>query len=244
MLLVGFIYASQLKGILERPKEELNTQAVIYTSIRTMKPSVTVSTKKDKDDGINDDVSPSETQAEENGEGSTAASSSNNCSGDLPASSELSCEPSGDGNGANDTPCENNSAEAPQPQGEAEKPKKGKGKRGKKPASNQPKEGTKKDYDLRHNYKGVKELVEREKEGVSTDDPIEDPSDDASDHTKEKPEKTTKVTIRDGLNTGSIPSSWIDSLASYADVEKENDVNNLRTLFNMDSKCGMSLLLL
>ena len=102
----------------------------------------------------------------------------------------------------------------------------------------------KKDYDLRHNYKGVKELVEREKEGVSTDDPIEDPSDDASDHTKEKPEKTTKVTIRDGLNTGSIPSSWIDSLASYADVEKENDVNNLRTLFNIDSKCGMSLLLL
>ena len=209
-----------------------------------MKPSVTVSTKKDKDDGINDDVTPSETQAEENGEGSTAASSPNNCSGDSPASCELSCEPSGDGNGANDSPCENNSAEAPQPQGEAEKPKKGKGKRGKKPASKQPKEGTKKDYDLRHNYKGVKELVEREKEGVSTDDPIEDPSDDASDHTKEKPEKTPKVTIRDGLNTGSIPSSWIGSLASYADVEKENDVSNLRTLFNMDSKCGMSLLLL
>ena len=145
---------------------------------------------------------------------------------------------------ANDSPCENNSAEAPQPQGEAEKPKKGKGKRGKKPASKQPKEVVKNSYNLRDTYGGVHALVLKEMEEISTDDPIEDPSDDASDHTKEKPEKTTKVTIRDGLNTGSIPSSWIDSLASYADVEKENDISKLRTLFKLDSKCGMSLLLL
>lgn len=198
--------------------------------MRTIKPRDTLSHRDDDDEGNNDVTLPSEQPSGNSEEVCLGSSDSNDCMGDTSADCELSGEFCRESNGTEDPPCNTNSAEEPPVQVESEKPKKGK-----KKASKTPKIIERKSYDLRGNYdKTVSRIVEREKEGTPEKTSEEDLGYNENITKGQKTQE--KVTIHDGLNTGLIPTSWSQPPKSVADVESITDNNELRTLFQLESK--------
>lgn len=221
---------------MDQSKEVLNTQALVYTSLRAENANAT-RPPRDDDEGNDDILLPAVNPPEDNGEVCLYLPGSNDFVDDLNADCDTSCVSRENENGTEDAPCDTNSAEQLPAHVESENPKKKK-----KKSSEQKNKGGRKDYGLRGTYrKTVSYLVEMEKEGTLEGTAIETTEEDpdyggSKNKEKKQQQKQSVVSIHEGLNTGSIPTPWIKEFKSLDGMETVNSVQDFSNLFQLESK--------
>lgn len=223
--------------MMDQPKEVLNTQALVYTSLRAENANAT-RPPRDDDEGNDGILLPAENPSEDNGEVCLYLPGSNDLMDYLNADCDTSSVSRENENGTEDAPCDTNSAEQLPVQVESENPKKKK----KKKTSELKNKGGRKDFGLRGNYENtVGRFVEMEKEGALEGTAIETTEEDpdyggSKNKEKKQQQRQSVVSIHEGLNTGSIPTAWIKEFNSLDGVETVNSVQDFSNLFQLESK--------
>ena len=195
-----------------------------------------LSSRGDDDSGNNDVIIASDTQLESNRESTLDSLDTRDHEDDVNSDCEVSTESSDIGNDLED---DTNECNSNQPSVQVE--------RNNMPVNeNETGEtqnnGEKKRYEFRDVYdSSVRRYVAWEKKGDNHGKSIHVGNEVSGDTDYGERAKKVTITMRDGLNTGLIPSSWIKKSETPVDINSAVGIKEICSFFQLDSQHRMLL---